>query len=75
MFVLERTYDIDELVRHNMHTHSILSSCAKKEMTLEAMIRTAEEKGLKTPATVLTPTRDFLNTRSSWKALTQRYGF
>ena len=50
MFVLERTYDIDELVRHNMHTHSILSSCAKKEMTLEAMIRTAEEKGLKTLA-------------------------
>ena len=50
MFVLERTYDIEELVRHNMHTHSVLSKCAKKEMTLENMIRTAELCGLKTLA-------------------------
>ena len=50
MFVLERTYDPAELVRHNMHTHSVFSLCAKKEMTLEAMIRRAEEKGLKTLA-------------------------
>ncbi|MCR5042141.1 MAG: PHP domain-containing protein [Clostridia bacterium] len=50
MFVLERTYDLDELVRHNMHTHSVFSLCAKPEMTLEAMIRRAEEKGLKTLA-------------------------
>ena len=50
MFVLERTYDPAELVRHNMHTHSVFSLCAKKEMTLEAMIRRAEEAGLKTLA-------------------------
>ena len=50
MFVLERTYDIDELVRHNVHTHSCFSKCAKPEMTLEAMIRTAELCGLRTIA-------------------------
>ena len=50
MFVLERTYDIEELARHNMHTHSTLSNCAKREMTLEAMIRTAEQNSLKTLA-------------------------
>ncbi|MBQ7595470.1 MAG: PHP domain-containing protein [Clostridia bacterium] len=50
MFVLERTYDPQELARHNMHTHSKLSNCAKKEMTLEAMIRTAEQNRLKTLA-------------------------
>lgn len=50
MFVLDRIYDIAELARHNMHTHSILSNCAKREMTLEAMIRTAEQNGLKTLA-------------------------
>lgn len=50
MFVLERTYEISELVRHNMHTHSVFSKCAKKEMTLEAMIRAAERSGIKTLA-------------------------
>ena len=50
MFVLERTYDPAELVRHNLHTHSVFSLCAKKEMTLEAMIRRAEEEGLRTLA-------------------------
>lgn len=50
MFVLERMYDPKELVRHNMHTHSTLSNCAKREMTLEAMILTAEQSGLKTLA-------------------------
>ena len=50
MFVLERTYEPAELVRHNMHAHSVCSLCAKKEMTLEAMIRRAEEAGLKTLA-------------------------
>ena len=47
MFVIERTYDIAELVRGNMHTHSVLSKCSKSEMTLENMIHTAEVKGLK----------------------------
>ncbi len=50
MFVLERTYDFAELARHNLHTHSVCSLCAKREMTLEAMIRRAEEAGLKTLA-------------------------
>ena len=50
MFLLERTYDPDELVRHNVHTHSVFSKCAKPEMTLEAMIRAAEEVGLRTLA-------------------------
>lgn len=50
MFVLERTYDFKELTRHNVHTHSVLSLCAKREMTLEAMIRRAEADGLETLA-------------------------
>ena len=50
MFLLERTYDPDELARHNVHTHSVFSKCAKPEMTLEAMIRAAEEVGLRTLA-------------------------
>ena len=50
MFILERTYDVDELARHNVHTHSVFSKCAKPEMTLEAMIRAAEESGLATLA-------------------------
>ena len=50
MFLLECTYDPDELARHNVHTHSVFSKCAKPEMTLEAMIRAAEEVGLRTLA-------------------------
>ena len=50
MFVLERTYDVGELVRHNVHTHSVFSKCAKPEMTLESMIRAAEGYGLHTLA-------------------------
>ena len=50
MFLLERTYDVDELARHNVHTHSVFSKCAKPEMTLEAMIRAAESFGLRTLA-------------------------
>jgi histidinol phosphatase-like PHP family hydrolase len=50
MFALERTYDFNELVRHNMHTHSVNSLCAKREMTLETMIRRAELDGLTTLA-------------------------
>ena len=50
MFALERCYGFDELVRHNMHTHSVNSLCAKREMTLEAMIARAEAAGLKTLA-------------------------
>ena len=50
MFVTERTYDFDELVRQNMHTHSVFSNCAKPDMVFEDMIRRAEECGLRTLA-------------------------
>ena len=50
MFLLERTYDFKELVRHNVHTHSVFSKCAKPEMIPEDMVREAERIGLKTIA-------------------------
>ena len=50
MFVLEKTYDLNEIVRNNMHTHTTFSLCSKKEMTLPAMVKRAEEYGLKTLA-------------------------
>lgn len=50
MFVLEKTYDIDELCRNNMHTHSLNSLCAGREMDIETMIREAEKAGLSTIA-------------------------
>ena len=50
MFKLEKTYDIDEIVRNNMHTHTFFSRCAKPEMTLRAMIAEAEKAGLQTLA-------------------------
>ena len=50
MFILDRTYDPAELARHNVHTHSTQSNCAKREMTPEAMIRFAQDHGLKTLA-------------------------
>lgn len=50
MFRTEKTYDIDELVRCNMHTHSTFSLCSKPEMTLTNMIAAAEKFGLDTLA-------------------------
>lgn len=50
MFLLEKTYDIDEIVRNNMHTHSINSLCSKPEMIFEEMVKKAEERGLHTLA-------------------------
>lgn len=50
MFILERTYDFDEIARNNVHTHSVFSKCSKPEMTFEAMIKKAEECGLATLA-------------------------
>ncbi|MGN0634894.1 MAG: PHP domain-containing protein [Acutalibacteraceae bacterium] len=50
MFKLEKTYDIDEIVRNNMHTHTFFSRCARPEMTLRAMIAEAEKAGLQTLA-------------------------
>lgn len=46
MFYFEKCYDIDELVRRNMHIHSNFSRCAKPEMTLENIVREAERCGL-----------------------------
>ena len=42
MFFHEKSYDIDELMRHNMHIHTTFSGCAKPEMTLNDIVRTAE---------------------------------
>ena len=50
MFVLEKTYDADELLLNNMHTHTVNSLCAKPEMVFEDMVSKAEEYGLKTLA-------------------------
>ncbi len=46
MFLHEKTYDIDELARHNLHIHTRFSGCAKPEMTARDIIKTAEAAGL-----------------------------
>ena len=46
MFFHEKTYDIDELMRHNMHIHTTFSGCAKPEMTAVNIVETAEKCGL-----------------------------
>ena len=46
MHYFEKCYDIDELMRRNMHIHTNYSLCAKPEMTLEAIVREAERCGL-----------------------------
>ena len=46
MFYFERCYDLDELMRRNMHIHTNFSGCAKPEMTLESIVREAERCGL-----------------------------
>lgn len=46
MFFHDKTYDIDELVRYNMHIHTTFSGCAKPEMKVQDIIKTAEEAGL-----------------------------
>ncbi len=50
MFLTEKTYDIDELCKANMHTHSVFSKCSKPEMVFEDMIKAAEGFGLETLA-------------------------
>ncbi len=42
----EPVYDLTELARYNLHVHTTFSSCAKPEMTVENIVRTAEEAGL-----------------------------
>lgn len=46
MFFHEKTYDIDELVKCNMHIHTAFSRCAKPEMKVRDIVKTAEEAGL-----------------------------
>lgn len=46
MFLHEKTYDVDELVRHNLHIHTRFSRCAKPEMKARDIIKTAEAAGL-----------------------------
>lgn len=70
MFFHEKTYDIDELVKHNMHIHTTFSGCAKPEMTVQNIIRTAEKAGLEMIAltdhdnpenkNIVAPRREFL---------------
>ena len=46
MFFHEKTYDIDELIRYNMHIHTRFSRCAKPEMVAADIVKTAQEAGL-----------------------------
>ena len=41
MFFHEKTYDIDELIRYNMHIHTRFSRCAKPEMVAADIVKTA----------------------------------
>lgn len=50
MFLLDRCYDIDELLTKNMHMHTNFSGCAKPEMTFEALVKKAIESGFDTIA-------------------------
>ncbi len=46
MFFHEKTYDIDELAKHNLHLHTRFSGCAKPEMIATDIVKKAEECGL-----------------------------
>ncbi len=46
MFFHEKTYDLDELAKMNLHTHSTFSTCAAREMILKDMVKAAEQAGL-----------------------------
>ena len=73
MFILERTYDLKELVRHNVHTHSVFSKCAKPEMIPEDMVREAQRIGLKTLViTDHSDPGDDIDTFAVFKELKQR---
>lgn len=47
MYIHEPTFDIDELFRMNLHIHSTFSRCAKREMLLPDIVKTAQAAGLK----------------------------
>lgn len=46
MFFTDKTYDIDELARCNLHIHTCFSGCAKDEMKFEDIVATAKKAGL-----------------------------
>ncbi len=52
MYLREPCYDINELVRENLHVHTTFSGCAKTEMRVKDIIRKAEEFGLERIALV-----------------------
>ena len=58
----EPIYDLDELFRYNFHIHTRLSRCAKQEMTVDTIVRTAANAGLK--AIALT---DHIHPGETWK--------
>lgn len=46
MFFHEKTYDIDELARWNLHLHTNFSRCAKPEMKAKDIVKAADKAGL-----------------------------
>lgn len=73
MFLTEKTYDIDELCRNNMHTHSVFSKCSKPEMVFEDMVRAAENFGLDTLAvTDHSDLHDEINSVGNFRKLKKR---
>jgi len=73
MFLTEKTYDIDELCRNNMHTHSVYSKCSKPEMIFEDMIKAAESYGLETLAiTDHSDLHDEINSVANYRKLKKR---
>lgn len=46
MLISEPIYDFDELIRNNLHIHTIHSSCARREMLAEDIVRNAVRNGV-----------------------------
>ncbi len=46
MFFHDKTYEIEELAKYNMHLHTRFSGCAKPEMNAVDIVKTAEAAGL-----------------------------
>ncbi|MBO5411102.1 MAG: PHP domain-containing protein [Clostridia bacterium] len=46
MFFHDKTYDIEELARYNLHIHTRFSRCAKPEMFAADIVKKADECGL-----------------------------
>ncbi len=67
MYIHQSIYDLDELMRENMHTHSSFSNCAKDEMKLPDMINEAKNDGLVRLAVV-----DHYNSDNSPEQFAQR---